>query len=377
LIAERGRIPDSYLPYSQLTSFTYHYGFHSLVAFFHWATGIEVVWSVVIVGQILSALVVAGAYFLAVTLTRNRWAGLIAGLVAGLLSPMPAYYVNWGRYTQLAGQTILPFAISLTVLAVEKARRRDIALAAIMVGGVMVSHFRVAAFYFAFAGVFLLYEAVRLRSHRSELVRRTLILLAISGGGAIVSLPWLLNQANHLITKYITYVTETPIIASDWLKEYSQLAGFDTYIGYQLLGIAALGLLMGVIWRRRAAVLITMWVTALFLTANPSWVGIPETGTINNFAVVIALYLPISTAVGFLVIAALEVFRAHAKNLQALVIVLVLFLGVWGAANGLSIRDSSYALVNESDLRAMAWIKENSPSQARFLVNAFPTGNRG
>ncbi|MDO8671003.1 MAG: hypothetical protein Q7O66_06175, partial [Dehalococcoidia bacterium] len=165
LIAERGRIPDSYLPYSQLTSFTYHYGFHSLVAFFHWATGLEVVWSVVIVGQILSALVVAGAYFLAVTLTRNRWAGLIAGLVAGLLSPMPAYYVNWGRYTQLAGQTILPFAIGLTLLAVEKARRRDIALAAILVGGVMVSHFRVAAFYFAFAGVFLLYEAVRLRSH--------------------------------------------------------------------------------------------------------------------------------------------------------------------------------------------------------------------
>src|SRR4030066_2372836 len=62
-------------------------------------------------GQLLNILAIISLYPLAYKITKNRWAGVLAILVAGLLSPMPMSYVNWGRYTQLAGQVILPVSI--------------------------------------------------------------------------------------------------------------------------------------------------------------------------------------------------------------------------------------------------------------------------
>ena len=40
-------------------------------------------------------------------------------LVAALLMPMPAYFVNWGRYTQLAAQALLPVVLWLLLEALE------------------------------------------------------------------------------------------------------------------------------------------------------------------------------------------------------------------------------------------------------------------
>ena len=40
LILDKGKIPDNYLPYAPIVSFTYHFGFHSLAAAFSWLSGI-------------------------------------------------------------------------------------------------------------------------------------------------------------------------------------------------------------------------------------------------------------------------------------------------------------------------------------------------
>jgi hypothetical protein len=48
---------------------------------------------------------------------------VLAVLAAGLLTPMPMYYVNRGRYTQLAGQVVLPAALWSAMEAVEAPRR--------------------------------------------------------------------------------------------------------------------------------------------------------------------------------------------------------------------------------------------------------------
>ncbi|MFN2280805.1 MAG: hypothetical protein ACK2TZ_03005, partial [Anaerolineales bacterium] len=36
LIVDHGGLFDSWQPYAEMTTFTYHFGFHSLVAVFHW-----------------------------------------------------------------------------------------------------------------------------------------------------------------------------------------------------------------------------------------------------------------------------------------------------------------------------------------------------
>ncbi len=96
-------------------------------------------------------------YALAAGLTGRPWAGVGAALAAAGLGPMPAYYLNWGRYTQLAGQVLLP-AAGLDCLAVTAplpassgelwrglaARRLG---AASLVAGLALTHYLVTVFF--------------------------------------------------------------------------------------------------------------------------------------------------------------------------------------------------------------------------------------
>jgi hypothetical protein len=111
LIIDNGGLFNSWEPYADLTSFTYHFGFHSSVAIFHWISDLSVEKSMLWTGQLINILALLGLYPLAFKITNNKWAGVIAMLIGGLLSPMPMFYVNWGRYTQLAGQAVLPAVI--------------------------------------------------------------------------------------------------------------------------------------------------------------------------------------------------------------------------------------------------------------------------
>ena len=158
LLLDHGGLFQSWEPYAALTTFTYHFGFHSVVAVFCWLTGMEPTQAVIWVGQILNGLGVFVLFALAKRVGGNHWAGVIAVLVAGLLSPMPMYYINWGRYTQLAGQVILPAVVFLTWCAVETPRRdwKLVFLAWLAVGGLALVHYRVLLFYVVFVVAWLL-----------------------------------------------------------------------------------------------------------------------------------------------------------------------------------------------------------------------------
>src|SRR5690606_30536162 len=86
-----------------------------------------------------------------------RLGALVAAVSVGLWSHMPAFYVNWGRFTQVASQTVLLVAWGVTHTAVARGPQRWRAdrgaalwmglLAALLTAGVFLLHFRVAAFY--------------------------------------------------------------------------------------------------------------------------------------------------------------------------------------------------------------------------------------
>ena len=120
LILEQGGFPSTYAPYIEIDAAEYHAGFHSTLAVFQWLSGLETPEAMLLLGQVLNALIVFAVYLLAVTLTRQRTAGLAAAAVAGLFTPMPAYYTSWGRYTQLAGLLILPAGLALARLVIEQ-----------------------------------------------------------------------------------------------------------------------------------------------------------------------------------------------------------------------------------------------------------------
>ena len=97
---------DSWEPYAPLITFTYHFGFHANIAFWHWFTGTPVPDSLIVVGQIHNTAALLLAYVLTNILTGDRRAGLWAAALTGFVNTMPVYYVNWGRFTQLTGQLI-------------------------------------------------------------------------------------------------------------------------------------------------------------------------------------------------------------------------------------------------------------------------------
>lgn len=153
LIVDTGSVPRNYEPYAPIHDFTYHFGFHALAAWFHWLTGLSVSKSLVLSGQILNALVVPTTYIFVQRLLQNRGAGLAAAIIAGLLSHMPVQFVNWGRYTQLDGQMLLPVAMVLYITVLHKAGRSEdhggwrlLLLTALAFAGLFFAHYRIFVF---------------------------------------------------------------------------------------------------------------------------------------------------------------------------------------------------------------------------------------
>jgi hypothetical protein len=374
LILDNGGLFQSWRPYVPLESFTYHFGFHGNVALFQWLTG----WfsgnstprTVVLVGQFLNALAALSLYPLAVRLSGGRrWSGVLAVLVAGLLMPTPMIYANWGRYTQLAGQVILPVALWLTMEAVEAPHgdARRVAVAALAVAGLGLTHYRVALFYVAFLVPYLAYRLILTRHAPRQGLAQAGRLAAVGLVAGVLVSPWLWHlQAGLLPSNLARY--QEGALPDSFRQEYS---AFD----WQLLPLWSVGLsLAGIVWaffRRQQAVLIAFWVALLLLIPNLPHVGLPDLGLFNNFAVLIGLYMPVAVLAGALLGDLLALGAARWRLVPTLGLASILVLGLAGTGRQAASLDRSYQLVTQADEQAMAWISENTPADARFLVNSF------
>mgnify|MGYP001109296361 CR=1 FL=1 len=375
LLLDNGGLFQSWKPYVPLRSFTYHFGFHGTVALFQWATG----WltgnptprTVVLVGQFLSALAVLALYPLAVRLSGgHRWAGVVAVLIAGLLTPMPMYYVNWGRYTQLAGQVVLPVALWLTMEAVEarhwEARRP--AVATLAVAGLALTHYRVLVLYVAFLVPYLPY---RLWVERKERPWREPVgrLAGIGCAALAMVLPWAWNLWRGYYPTIAAGFIQRKVSAS-WVAEYNAIGKLTDFVPLLLLILAALGALWS-LRHRPLVILVAPWMGVVILVTNPHLVGLPGAGLMTNFFIALALYVPVSILGGYLVGEGLTWLARRGRLAGYAAVVAVLAVGVWGARARATVLDRSHQVVTPADEQAMTWIREHTPPDARFLTNAF------
>ena len=124
MFVQQGGVPSDYLPFAPLASFTYHFGFHGMIASAAWLLGqtspVEIMKLMPQAGQIATALPVLTLTLFGWKVTGDRWAGLVAGALAGLVSIFPAYYVNWSRYTQGLGLALLPVSMLLYLEVVQR-----------------------------------------------------------------------------------------------------------------------------------------------------------------------------------------------------------------------------------------------------------------
>ncbi len=368
LLVDNGGLFHSWAPYAELRTFTYHFGFHSAIAVLHWLTGMDVVRVVIWGGQILNGLAVLALYPLVIWTGGNRWAGVVAVVVAGLLLPMPMYYVNWGRYTQLAGQVILPAAVVLSG-AFLGAGRRSWALAGaawVAVGGLALTHYRVLIFYVIFVAAWLI-----LNLRKSGWRRPVARVVGVGSGSAVLFLPWFLQTtAGQIIRNFARQLSTAPEKVSAFTRQYNAIGDITAYMPpvMWLAFLLATGI---VLWRRRrGGLLVSLWWFLLFVATNPEWLSLPGTGAISNFALSIGVYIPAGLLIGHALgeLARWSEERRWVIPLAA-VVCAVAAMGVPARMRDLWV--AQHALVTRPDLRAMAWIRENTPGDARFLINSF------
>lgn len=360
LIRSKGGLFDDWGPYADLTSFSYHFGFHAFSAALSWVSGAEAPEAILVAGQLLNGLAVLGLYPLGRRLFNSAWAGVLAVLLGGLLFPAPAYYVRWGRYTQLAGQVILPAALVLTLeLMGAKGRRLGLLGAAgVLLGGLLVTHYRVALFYGAFALGLGLFWAARRGLKPPALGLLPLGVLALG-----LTLPWWPR----------VLAGKLPQIAAGYLRPSVEVESnaFGPLLGYLpawawVLWAVSLGL--GLWGRVEGAGLLGLWVGLAFLLTNPDLLGLPGAGFVGNFTLLIAAYIPAALSLGW----AGSALAERLKLKPALVLGLVLGLGLLGAYRQLGIAEpGAHSMLTWTDLEALRWVRENTPPDSGFLINGF------
>jgi len=362
LIVDHGGLFSSWAPYADLQTFTYHFGFHTLAAAFHWATGLANSDAVLWTGQILNCAAVLALYPLAVRVSRQRWAGVGAVLVAGLLSSAPMIYADWGRYTQLAGQVVLPAAITLSWVVLEDGlvSRGAVVLAGLALGGLALSHYRILIFAVIFFAAFALMYFGAFRRSLRQFVAMGLI-------GGVIFLPWFIRVfGGQILALYARVATIMP--SSTAIADTNVVAGLDLYPAWLWL-VAGLALAAGLWQRERRLALLGLWCGLVVLAANPQWLRLPGQGILTNFTVIVLAYLPLAVAAGSVLA---WLVAGWPRLASPILLVLVLVAGAWGARQRLAdVQPGQFALVAWPDLRAAQWIQANTPPDARFLVNSF------
>lgn len=391
LLIDNQGLFQSWQPYAPLATFTYHFGFHSNAAFIHWSTGMDAIQSVLWAGQILNALTVAMAAVLVAALGSTAWGSVWAALLTGFVSTLPAYYVNWGRYTQLTGHIVLVVVVVCWIALVEKpepaasiagelrARWRPLLLAALLTAAMILTHYLVTVFAALFVGSYLLVLILLRQSWH------TFFLVVVLS--AVATLLALLFAAPWLYTVFFKgYLTRNAtgfvrgFVEEERVVQYSMIPMVvPLYSKHYILGGALVGLVVAG-WRRHWRIaLLALWSVLLVMCAMPQVVGLPGSGIIDHLTALGAWHLTLPLLAAYAIAAGQEQVRSFGiwLRLPRFIGTLVALLAVvavigWGVSWQVAIVDDSARIVTHTDMRAMAWIRKNTPSDARFLVNSFP-----
>ena len=369
LLVDHNGLFNSWLPYADLLSFTYHFGFHATVAVYHWLSGLAVTSSTIMVGQWFNVLAILALYPLAYRLTHQKWVGTMAVLISGLLLSIPMVYINWGRYTQLAGQLVMPVAIYLAWEALDQPRLswRAVGLAGITLAGLALTHYRIVIFAACFFPAWFIFACKKSNWRSTTLRLASLTIIAFA-----IFTPWFIHVYGGKLFQSFTKQISVPsqLVSGQEISLQGDLLGF---LRPTVWFVFALCIAWG-LWRREKAIIIfDLWWFLVALVVNPQWLNLPGAGVLTNFALSIAVYIPASillgVSIGWLII---HDRWSHSPLFHICLIILMVGMGIWGSRQRLrDLNISSGTLVTRPDLRAMAWIQTNTPQSSRFLVNSF------
>lgn len=383
LILQKGAYPSTYAPYLDLTTASYHSGFHANLAFFTWLSALPLPASMLVFGQILNALAVYSAYTFTYAFYPNRSAGIIAAALVAFFSPMPAYYTSWGRYTQLCGLLILPtilhlFNRRLPFPANPGSRhiQATLLLISLLISGLMIIHYRVSYFCAVLLGLAALEKLFHpLGAPKTIQFLRLMVTFGLIGFLALLlSAPWLPEAVLSLLLPKFNSWTNPPST-----PESLPWGLLTPALGKILLALAALGLILEILRRSWRGVILGLWMVLCFATIYLSNFLLRGIGFLNMTSVTISLYLPLSALGAAGILSMLQCFKRFYRPLSRWLLLTLSFCAILASAilGGRALTpllNPITLLVRADDLQAMNFIRFATPPDQKFLIEPFLWG---
>jgi hypothetical protein len=375
LILDNGGLFKSWEPYAPYHSLTVQFGFSAAAAVWAWVTHQPIQQAVVVFGQILNTLAVIAWYPLACRLAKgNRWAGVVAVLVAGLLTSVPGYYSNWGRYAQLAGQTVLPAALWVSWDMLERKRfdGRGVLLLGACLAGMLLCYYRMAFYYASFVLVLMV---VHWLPGTKSWMARWKGLAGLAGAALVLVLlliPWILQvSGSDLAGRVIQGVTnQTPLQSLS--NDYASWRDVTAFVSLPLLVIAGLAGAAGLLRRQWLIPGLLIWTALLAVVRAASVIKFPGANMMMSTAVIYFLYVPVGLLVGWLIGEMMGWLHPRWRIGWMVGVALLATAALLGARSQSRImQPSPYTIVTWPDMQAARWIRANTPPEAAFLVEGF------
>jgi len=295
---------------------------------------------------LLLSLQVIAAYLLGKEM-GGKCMGLACAFFFGMgLVPWTPFLYG-GMYANMMGQTVMLFLLFF-IAKTRLQNRRHVFLAGVMLALLIMSHvISLASFLLAFLAynVFLI---LRKEGMKGESIVGFLLL------GIILAMPWIIHILPSLAFK-VPKPIETVVGPTEGLAMI--------YFRYGLLPLFSILALYPIVKERNAGIVFLLWCVFLFATGYFFW-G-------NRFNM--ELYIPLTflAAYGFAFISSVTLNLLKRRNIVSVLLLSLLVYFLIYTVDNLFYQPTRFATfeVDEYNLEALDWIKDNTKSDALFYAS--------
>jgi hypothetical protein len=387
LFLDNKGIFSSWFPYANYITFTVQYGFSAVAAIWAWTTRMDSIESTLIIGQLFNFLAIISLFPLSMKITLGkRWAALGTLVIAGLLSPLPGGYLNWGRYAQLAGQAILPVAIWMTWSCLDYYKEnnpikfsqlfplKEVILTGLVISAMTLAYYRTALFFGTFFVAYLLILGLSTwRNDKKAFLLGLTNLLLIGFISVVVFSPWIKNvQGGTLANQVESGIVGDVKPIDHVIADYQVWKDISIYMPFSLLILFAISMLYSLVQRNIWIITLGIWTILLSSLVASQLLRLPTANFMQNFAVIISLYIPISLTCGWFVDQIVEISKKNQqawlvlKYIYGLLLVCSLIIGLVKQTN--ISNPNFYALLTRPDTLAMDWLSEQASEDSLVLI---------
>lgn len=383
----QSRLPETLQPYAPTPLNMYHLGLYAISGPVMLLAKVPAHTALLWTAQALNGLCGLGVY-LVLDRRVGRFGGLVGAVVVGLFSFQPAWYFNWGRFTQVASQAIMPVAWLLTWETIrlwrsdpeEKRALWGMAtISGLLNAAVFLLHFRVAFFYLPLLAVTLAVEAYR--AFNAKTLRRFFAAILVV---ALVSLVLVSPALFSALKAYYIYKTQPVVLPAAISQQANPDANYEfplstlPLLGLQpwllVVGLIALG--WGLIRRRGFTLLVVAWTGLMVLEGLAYLLKVPLLKVTNMGAVLILLYMPLGFIVGqaaedawdSTLFARLGKYQPGARQFALGILLFAAFIASHIRTAGI---EEWRFFLTPADVQAMQWIQANTPRDAVFAINTY------